>query len=111
MRTVSDIASKVLSDDDVPRRAMSSVKLLLDLSGDILLDIVFFEGRGCDVNTLLLQILAHIDRFDDGFGASDTVVRRVLRSNTTIGGRYSVMLVGHGEEGRGLNVIVACASL
>lgn len=102
MRTVRNVASEILADDDVPRWAVSSVKLLLNMSGDILLDVVFLEGGSCDIHTLLLQILAHIDRFDDGLGASDAVVRSVLRYNTTIGGRYSVLLLGHGEEGRGL---------
>ena len=73
-----DIAAKVLTDDDVPGRTVSSVKLFLDLGSDILLDVVFFEGGGRDVHALLLEVLTHVDRFDDGFGASHTVVRRVL---------------------------------
>jgi len=76
--TVCDVASKILANNDVPCWAMSSVKLLLDLSGDILLDVVFFESGGRDVHALLLQVLAHIDRFYDGFWASDAIVRRIL---------------------------------
>ena len=78
MLTVCDVASKILANNNVPRWALSSVKLLLDLSGDILLDVVFFEGGGRDVHALLLEILTHVDRFDDGFWATHAVVRRVL---------------------------------
>ena len=78
MLTVCNVASKILANNDVPCGAMSSVKLLLDLSGDILLDVVFLEGGGRDVHALRLQVLAHIDRFYNGFWASDAIVRRIL---------------------------------
>lgn len=41
---MGDIATKVLSDDDVPCRAVTLVEFLLDLSSNILLDIVFLES-------------------------------------------------------------------
>ena len=99
MRTVRDIATKILANDNVPCRAVSSVELLLDLSSDVFLDVVFFEGGGRDVYTLLLEVLIHVDRFDDGFWASYAVVRRLLRRDATVGGGDSVLLVGHGEDG------------
>ena len=37
------VAAKVLADDDVPGWAVSAVELLLDLRGDVLLDVVLFE--------------------------------------------------------------------
>lgn len=61
---MSDVAPKVLSDDDVPGRAMAFVKLLLDLGGDVFLDGVFFEGCRCDVDALLLHLIRHVDVFD-----------------------------------------------
>jgi hypothetical protein len=67
---MSDIAAKIFSDDNVPRRAMSSVELLLDLSGDVFLDVEFLEGRRRDVDRFLLHLLAHVNVFDDGFGAT-----------------------------------------
>ena len=66
--TMSNVAPKVLSNDDMPGGSMSSVKLLLDLCSNILLDVVFLEGSGRDVDALLLHVLAHVDVFDDGFG-------------------------------------------
>lgn len=95
-----DVASKVPADDDVPRPAMICVKDPLDLGGDFLRDIAFFEGRGCDLYNLLLQALTHIGRYDMGLGVSDAVVRGPLRCGTIVGGRCDVLLVGHDEEGR-----------
>lgn len=65
---MGDIRPKVLSNDHMPGCAVSSVKLLLDLSSNVLLDVVFLEGGGGDVDGLLLHLLAHVDIFDDGFG-------------------------------------------
>ena len=64
--TMSDITAKVFANDDMPGRTMLSVKLLLDLCSDVLLDGVFFESSGSDVDALLLQLLAHVYVFDDG---------------------------------------------
>lgn len=68
--TVCYIAAKVLAYHDVPGRPMSSVKLFLDLSSNVLLDVVFLEGGGCDIDALLLHLLAHIDIFNDSLGTS-----------------------------------------
>ena len=37
------ITAEVLPDDDVPCRSMSSIELLLNLCGDVFLDVVLFE--------------------------------------------------------------------
>lgn len=67
---MSDIAAKVLANDDMPGRTVSSVKLFLDLSGNVFLDVVFLESGRCDVNALLLHLLAHVDIFNDCFWGS-----------------------------------------
>src|SRR6266404_2210722 len=67
--TVSDIAPKVLADDDVPGGPVAPVQLLLDLRGDVLLDVVLFEGGRGDVDALLLHVLGHVDALDDRLGA------------------------------------------
>lgn len=66
---MGDVAPKVLSDDDMPGRAVSFVKLFLDLGCDVFLDGVFFEGCRCDIDGLLLHVLYHVDVFDDGLWA------------------------------------------
>lgn len=67
---MSHITAKVLADDDVPCSTMSLIEFFLDMGGNVLLDVVFFEGRVCDIDGFLLELFAHIYVFDDGFGAS-----------------------------------------
>ena len=71
---MSDIAAKVLSDDDVPCGTMTLVELLLDLSSDIFLDVVFLESCRCDIDGLLLQLLAHVDVLNGSLGADAVVL-------------------------------------
>ena len=78
MLTVSDIAAKILSNDNMPRWAMPSIKLLLDLSGDILLDVEFLESRRRYIDRFLLHFLRHVDIFDDGFQVVVALVGGVL---------------------------------
>ncbi len=47
IRTMSNERTKVPSDDAVPGRALSVVKGLLDVLGDVLLDVVFAHGFLC----------------------------------------------------------------
>ena len=65
---MGDIASKVFADDDVPGGVEASVELLLDLRGDVLLDVVLLERGARDVDGLLLHLLAHVDVLDHGLG-------------------------------------------
>jgi len=71
-RTMGDIAPEVFADDDVPGGAMSPIKLLFDMRGDVLLDVVLLEGVRGDVDALLLHLVAHVDVFDDRLGAGAT---------------------------------------
>ena len=64
--TVGYVAAKVLAHNDMPGGAEPLVKLLLDLSGDVLLDVVLLQGGRGDVDGLLLHLLAHVDVLDDG---------------------------------------------
>jgi hypothetical protein len=71
-RTVGDVAPKVFADDDVPGGTVAPVKLFLNLRGDVLLDVVFFEGGRSDVDALLLHVLVHVDVLDGRLGAGAT---------------------------------------
>lgn len=91
MLTVSDITPEVLSNNDVPSWAVAFVELLLDLSSNILLDVVLFQsGRG-NVNGLLLHLLRHVNVLDDGL----RVYADFLRAGVV--GRSRVHFFGHGE--------------
>lgn len=71
---MSNVAPKVLSDDDVPGGTVAFIELFLDLGGDVFLDGVFFEGCRCDIDALLLHLFCHVDVFDDGLWAADAAV-------------------------------------
>ena len=73
-RTVSDIRAKVLANDDVPGGTVAFVKLLLDLSSNILLDIVLFQRARSNIDSFLLELIAHVDVFDDCLCSTSTVV-------------------------------------
>ena len=78
--TMGDIASKVLSNDNMPSWTVFPVELLFDISSNVLLDVILFEGDGCDVDRLLLQLLTHVDIFNDSFsrGADKVVLSCVV---------------------------------
>ncbi len=63
-----DIRAKVLANDNVPGGPVPFVKLLLDLCGDVLLDVVLLEGSRGHIDGLLLQLLAHVNVLDDSLG-------------------------------------------
>lgn len=82
--TMCHIAPKVLAHNDMPGRAMASVKFLLDLCGNVLLDVVFLESSGRDVDAFLLHVLTHIDILDDGLGPYGAIV--FFGAGTGVGG-------------------------
>lgn len=65
---MSNVAAEIFTDDNMPCCAVSSVELLLDVSCDVLLDIIFLEGGIGDVDGLLLELFAHVNIFYDSFG-------------------------------------------
>ena len=87
-----NVTSKVLADDNMPCWAMSAVELLLDLCSDVLLDVVFLEGGECDVDALLLHLVAHVYILDDSLGCA--VLWRGAGVGRGVGG--CVYFLGHG---------------
>ena len=65
-RFMGDVAAKILPNDYVPGGAMSAIGLFFNLSGDIFFDVEFLQGSGCDIDSLLLQLLAHVNILYDG---------------------------------------------
>jgi len=57
---VCDVTSEVTAHDDVPGGVVLLVELLLDVGGDVLLDVVFLEGLGGAVHRILLHVLRHV---------------------------------------------------
>jgi len=54
---VCDIRAKVAAHDAMPGRVVLLVKLLLDVSCNILLDIVFLHSLRCAIDGILLHVL------------------------------------------------------
>lgn len=92
---MSNITAKVLADDDMPCRAMSSIELFLDMCGDVLLDVVLLESSIRDVDRFLLELFAHIHILDDGLWASRNGGNAACGS---IGGGRIGFDISHGEK-------------
>merc|ERR1712156_925954 len=61
---MSDIGAKVAADNAVPSGVVLLVKLLLDVSCNVLLDVVFLQGPGGAVDSILLHLLGHVRILD-----------------------------------------------
>ena len=64
---VGHVRAEVTADDAMPGRVVLLVELLLDESGDILLNVELFEGLSGDVDSVLLHIFGHVSVLHNGF--------------------------------------------
>jgi len=62
-RFVGNIWAEVSSNDTMPRRIVFFVKLFLDVSCNVLFNVVFFECLSSTVNSILLHFLGHVRIF------------------------------------------------
>ena len=70
---VSDVAAEVTPDDAMPRRVVLFVELLLDVSGDVLLNVVLLQRLRRAIDGVLLHVLGHVRILDDGFSVGHLV--------------------------------------
>lgn len=49
-------APKILPHNDMPRRPVLAIEILLDARRDVFLDVVFLERGACDVDGVLLHL-------------------------------------------------------
>merc|ERR550539_1647604 len=54
----------------MPGRVVLFVKFLLDVSGNVLFDVVFLEGLCCAIYSILLHLLRHVGILNDGLSVS-----------------------------------------
>ena len=71
---VSDVGSEVPANNTMPGGVVLLVELLLDVCGDVLLDVELLQGHIGTVDGVLLHLLVHV---------------RVLYHGLTLGGRHS----------------------
>ena len=64
---VGHIGAEVTADDAMPCRVVLLVELLLDESGDILLNVELLEGLSGDIDSVLLHIFGHVGVLHNGF--------------------------------------------
>lgn len=67
---MSNIRAKVLANDNVPGRMVFLVKLLLHISGNILLNVETFHSLNGTINSVLLHIFGHIGVLDSNLSVS-----------------------------------------
>jgi hypothetical protein len=94
---MSNVASKVASDNAVPRRSFAVVESSLDVLGNVLLDGEFAHGFLSNIDSLSLHVVRHVCGFDSCFKLIATPSRRRRH-----------LLVGHvcdfGQRGGGISV-------
>ena len=64
---VGHVGAEVTADNARPGRVVLLVELLLDESGDILLNVELLEGLSRDVDSVLLHIFGHVGVLHNGF--------------------------------------------
>ena len=64
---VGHIGAEVTADNAMPGRVVLFVELLLDESGDVLLDVELLESLSGDVDSVLLHIFGHVSVLHNGF--------------------------------------------
>lgn len=67
---VGDVGAEVAADDAVPGGVVLLVELLLDVRGDVLLDVELLHGLGGDLGRVGLHVLGHVSVLDDGLAIS-----------------------------------------
>ena len=64
---VGHIGAEVTADNAMPGRVVLLVELLLDESGDVLLNVELLECLSRDIDSVLLHIFGHVSVLHNGF--------------------------------------------
>ena len=77
---VGHVRAEVTADDAVPRRVVLLVELLLDESGDVLLNVELLKGLSGNVNSVLLHVLGHVCVLNNCLSVCHSDLRWFLRA-------------------------------
>lgn len=66
LRLMGDIRTEVTSNNAMPSGVVLLVELLLNVSSNILLDVIFVEGDSSASDSVLLHLFTHISILNDG---------------------------------------------
>jgi len=64
LRFVGNVGAKVAAHNTMPSGVVLLVKLFLDVSRNVLLDVVLLKRLGSAVHRVLLHVLCHVGVFD-----------------------------------------------
>ena len=86
---VCHVAAKVAADDAVPCWVVLFVKLFLNESSNVFLNVVFFKSLRRAVDGILLHVLRHVGIFNDSFSFGHDLEKGDEREREK-GGRFGV---------------------
>ena len=58
-----DIAPEIPANDSVPRGVVLFIEFFLEISGNVLFNVVFFKGLSGTVHGILLHVFTHVSLF------------------------------------------------
>jgi len=87
LRLVGDVRSEVSAHDAMPSGIVLLVKLLLDVAGDILLDVVLLQRLSRTINGVLLHIFRHVGVFNHSLAVGHGQFREWARLRCSNAGK------------------------
>jgi len=79
LRLVGDVGSEVSAHDAMPSGIVLLVKLLLDVAGDVFLDVVLLQRLSRAVHGILLHVFCHVGIFNHSLAVRHVEFRGLAR--------------------------------
>jgi len=79
LRLVGDVGSEVSAHDAMPSGIVLLVKLLLDVAGDVFLDVVLLQRLSGAVHGILLHVFCHVGIFNHSLAVRHVEFRGLAR--------------------------------
>jgi len=79
LRLVRDVGSEITAYDAMPSRIVLFVELLLDVAGDVFLDVVLLQRLSRAVHGILLHVFCHVGIFNHSLAVRHVEFRGLAR--------------------------------